>query len=261
MSPESLPWRSFTYPLNVFMHILTHEEGEVRYLHYGLFEHDGDTLLTAQERSTDLLLSRLPPAPARLLEVGIGLGTTLRRLLALGYQAEGITPDEHQIAVAGPLPVYCAAFESFESGRTYDAIVFQESAQYIPAPALFARAAVLSPRVIVLDEFALQPVDGLHPLAEFLDAAAQHGFMVTEEVDLSKQAAPTMDYFTNRIPAYRDRLISDLGLTSQQIDELVVSGANYRERYANGIYGYRLVSLLRKDDPCSATPSSSPLSP
>lgn len=247
------------------MHILTHEEGEVRYLHYGVFEHENDALLTAQERSTELLLARLPPPPARLLEAGIGLGTTLRRLLSLGYEAEGITPDEHQIRLCierlGPLPVSCSPFETFAPGRTYDAIVFQESAQYIHPEFLFARAAVLAPRVVVLDEFALQPVDGLHPREEFLAAAAHHGFTVTEEVDLSKQAAPTMDYFTDRIPAYRERLIADLGLTDQQVDELVVSGAKYRERYANGIYGYRLFSLLRKEDPCSGMPSSSPLSP
>ena len=243
------------------MHILTHEEGEVRYLHYGVFERDDDALLTAQERSTELLLARLPPPPARLLEVGIGLGTTLRRLLAMGYDAEGITPDEHQIKMAGALPVTAAAFETFAPGRTYDALLFQESSQYIDSELLFARAATLASRVIVLDEFALQPVDGLHPREEFLAAAARHGFTVTEELDLSKQAAPTMDYFTDRIPAYRDRLIADLGLSSQQVDELVASGAQYRERYANGIYGYRLFSLLRKEDPCSGMPSSSPLSP
>ena len=36
----SLPYRDFYYPLNVFMHILTHEEGGVDYLHYALFENE-----------------------------------------------------------------------------------------------------------------------------------------------------------------------------------------------------------------------------
>ena len=66
----SLAYRDFYYPLNVFMHILTHEEGDVPYLHYGLFEHPGQSLAQAQERSTELLLSRLPAPPARLLEAG-----------------------------------------------------------------------------------------------------------------------------------------------------------------------------------------------
>lgn len=232
------------------MHILSHEEGAVRHLHYGLFERAEDTLLEAQERSTELLLSRLPPPPAKLLEAGIGLGTMLTRLLALGYEAEGITPDEHQIAMAHEkydgLPVHCAAFETFDPGRTYDAIVFQESSQYIDSEALFARAKALAPRVIVLDEFALQPLDeegALHSLTGFLEAATRYGFRVTEELDVSAKAAPTMDYFTNRIPASRERLIADLGVTDEQIEQLIASGAKYRSRYAEGVYGYRLLVL------------------
>ena len=230
------------------MHILTHEEGSVRYLHYGLFERADDALLAAQERSTELLLSRLPPPPARLLEVGIGLGTTLRLLLSRGYDAVGITPDAHQVAMAGSLPVVCTPFETFDPGQSYDAIFFQESSQYIDSEALFARAAALTRRVLVLDEFALQPLEeegALRSRTGFLAAAQRNGFTVTEELDLSAKAAPTMAYFTDRIPAYRDRLIADLGLTGQHIDDLVESGARYRARYADGTYGYRLVCLLR----------------
>lgn len=221
----------------------------MRSLHYGVFERAGDTLLGAQERSTELLLSRLPPPPASLLEVGIGLGTTLSRLLSLGYEAEGITPDEHQIAMAAGLPVTCAAFETFDPGRTYDALVFQESSQYIESEALFSRAAMLAPQVVVLDEFALQPIaeeGALHSLPAFLTAAARHGFLLSEELDLSAKAAPTMDYFTDRIPAYRDRLIADLGITNEQIEHLVDNGVKYQERYRSGAYGYRLLTFVRR---------------
>ncbi len=248
MPADPPPWRGFTFPLNVFMHILTHEEGAVHSLHYGVFERADDTLLAAQERSTELLLARLPPPPASLLEVGIGLGTTLSRLLALGYDAEGITPDEHQVAMAGGLPVRCAAFETFDPGRTYDALVFQESSQYIASEALFARAAALAPRIVVLDEFALQPIaeeGALHSLPDFLDSAARHGFALSEELDLSAKAAPTMDYFTNRIPASRNRLIADLGITNEQIEHLVENGVKYRERYRDGVYGYRLLAFAK----------------
>jgi hypothetical protein len=203
----------------------------------------------AQERSTELLLSRLPAPPARLLEAGIGLGTTLARLSSLGYEVEGLTPDASQIAAVRArhpeLQVHCAPFETFDPGRTYDAVIFQESSQYIDAEALFARAAALAPLVIVLDEFALKPVEGLHSLSAFLEAAARHGFTVAEELDLSTQAAPTMQYFRERIPRYRERLIDDLGLTDAQLDDLIASGARYIERYADGTYGYRLVRFTR----------------
>jgi hypothetical protein len=249
---EPLAYRDFYYPLNVFMHILTHEEGGVHALHYGLFEREDEPIGAAQERSTQLLLERLPPPPARLLEVGIGLGTTLARLMRLGYSVTGITPDEKQVLAAraryAAADIQCVRFETFGDEQRFDAILFQESSQYIQSSALFAKAAELSDRVLVLDEFSLQPVDradALHPLHGFLDAAALHGFRKTEEVDLSRAAEPTVGYFIQRIPRYKETLIRDLGLSAEQVDELVTSGESYRDLYRRGVYGYRLLQFAR----------------
>ncbi len=232
------------------MHILTHEEGDVPYLHYGLFESEDEALPKAQERSTELLLSRLPPPPARVLEAGIGLGTTLHRLTRLGYDAVGITPDEKQIAVVrerygDTIDARCVAFEHFPLPDRFDVIVFQESSQYIDAHALFARARELTSHVIVLDEFALREGGTLHRYDEFVAAAGQQGFRKIEELDLSQKAPPSIDYFTKRLPEYRDRLIEDLGLTSQQVDELIESGERYRQSYDDGTYAYRLLQFKR----------------
>jgi SAM-dependent methyltransferase len=245
----TVPYRDFYYPLNVFMHVLTLEEGGVEHLHYGLFEHDGESISMAQERSTSLLLSRLPPPPARILEAGIGLGTTLARLVRLGYDAFGITPDAQQIDLArarhgDALPVACVKFE--EMNGAYDTIVFQESSQYIDYEELFAKAAELAPHVVVLDEFALGDEGVLHRLDAFLDAAARHGFDVVERVDLSAQAPPTIDYFIARLPRYRSALIDDLGLSPAQLDELIASGTSYAEAYRRGVYGYLLLQFRRR---------------
>lgn len=247
-------YREFYYPLNVFMHILTHEEGGVDYLHYGLFGNESESIGRAQERSTELLLEHLPPPPARVLEVGIGLATTLARLIGSGYAAEGITPDDKQIAMVRKrhgeaLPVHCSRFESFEAKDTWDVLLFQESSQYIPADALFAKAAELAPLVIVIDEFSLKPIaepGALHSLEGFLEAARLHDFHLVEELDLSTKAAPTIGYFIARIPQHRDALRADLDLTDQQIDDLVESGRTYLRRYEDGSYGYRLLRLERR---------------
>ena len=246
----TVPYRDFYYPLNVFMHVLTLEEGGVEHLHYGLFERDGESISAAQERSTSLLLSRLPPPPARILEAGIGLGTTLARLVRLGYDAFGVTPDARQIALArerhgDALPVACVKFEEMNAAA-YDTIVFQESSQYIESEALFAKAAEIARHAIVLDEFALGNEGVLHRLDAFLDAAARHGFDVVERVDLSAQAPPTIDYFIARLPRYRSALVDDLGLTNEQIDELIASGAKYAEAYRRGVYGYFLLQFRRR---------------
>lgn len=264
------------YPLNVFLHVLVREEGHVEALHYGLFDAPNDSILEAQERSTALLLERLPAPPARLLDVGAGLGTLLQRLIAMGYDAEGLTPDEHLAALSG-VRVTRARFEDLETDRhatagaaadaadataaararaageltgPFDALIFQESSQYIDSHMLWRIASRLTRRVIVLDEFLLQAdadadahTHNIRSRAEFVRCAADAGFRVTEERDLSRQAAPTIDYFLARIPRHRDTLVRDLGVTDQQLAELIASGTRYRDLYRAGVYGYRLLDL------------------
>jgi hypothetical protein len=84
----------------------------------------------------------------------------------------------------------------------------------------------------------------LHDLPGFLEAANAHGFTRSDEIDVSAKAAPTISYFMRRIPAHRDRLIADLGLSGAQLDELIASGERYRDLYADGTYVYRLLDLV-----------------
>lgn len=241
-------YSEFYYPLNVFMHILTHEEGAATYLHYGFFDEPHEPIAKAQERSTAALLERLPPPPARLLDAGSGLGTTLRKLQALGYRVTGITPDAKQVAAIGnDVDVRCIAFEAMAEDETFDAVIFQESSQYIDSDALFAKAAKLTRHVIVLDEFTVRREDGasLHALDRFLHAARANGFELVEDVDVSKKAAPTIDYFADRFPRYRDALKSDLALTDAQIDSLIDNGVRYRDFYDRGVYAYRVMQFRR----------------
>lgn len=126
--------QSFTFPLNVYACALSLEHGGDFDLHYGIFC-GAMTLRQAQEESTKTLLTLLPLPPARLLEVGVGLGTTAARLISLGYAYTGVTPDKDQIrfcdrtnrAKRGQL--VNARFEDFSSPILFDAIVFQESSQ------------------------------------------------------------------------------------------------------------------------------------
>jgi SAM-dependent methyltransferase len=249
MTPD---YRDFPYPLNVFLHVLIREEGAVSALHYGLFESRGESIGAAQERSTELLLQRLPPPPATLLEVGIGLGFTLARLARIGYDVEGIAPDERQVAAARALPgvgnrARVAPFETLDMSRRFDAVVFQESSQYIDTDLLFRKTRGLTvpgATVVVLDEFALSPVDrpdALHRLDHFLEAAEREGFQEEEHLDLSRAAAPTVEYFLERLPRHRESLQSELDLPSGRIDDLIASGNVYRDLYASGAYGYRLL--------------------
>ena len=247
----STEYRHFPFPLNVFLHILLREEGAVAAMHYGLFAAEDEPIALAQRRSTDLLRSRLPAPPVSVLEVGIGLGNTLAELASAGYQTFGITPDEKQLAVArknhGGINAICAALESFDSGGTsYDVVIFQESSQYIDSDVLWRRMSQLArDRVIVIDEFRAADDGTLHALFPFLDAAKLHGFRKLEDLDLTEQAMPTVNYFMTRLPRYRDGLVRDLNVTSEQIDALIESGKKYRSYYASGSYTYRLLTFSR----------------
>jgi pyruvate-formate lyase-activating enzyme len=152
-------------------------------------------------------------------------------------------------------------------------VIFQESSQYIDAEALFHKAAELTSRVLVLDEFALsangeqasggtahgETADALHSLERFQSAAAAAGFQVVEEIDLSARAALTVDYFLDRLPRHRDGIVADLGVSHEQIDALIASGSRYREWYRNGHYGYRLLDLRGLDLPGSRGPGPASL--
>jgi SAM-dependent methyltransferase len=243
--------RALPFPLNVLARVLEIRAGGVQCLHYGLFEGPQETLAAAQERSTALVLEKLPPPPCSVLEVGIGLGQTLARLVRSGYDAEGITPDAAQLEIArtrvGDLRIHAVPLEGFTSARRFDAILFQESSQYIDTDALFDQVrSLIAPggTLLVLDEFALRPIDepgALHRLDVFLEAAAALGFRKDEQVDLSAQAAPTMDTFLENIPRLRDTLVSDLALDPRELDALLERGKTYRERYGSREYGYVLL--------------------
>jgi SAM-dependent methyltransferase len=248
----STEYEHFPFPLNVFLHILLREEGAVEAMHYGLFAAEDEPIAVAQRRSTDLLRSRLPAPRASVLEVGIGLGHTLAELASAGYQAFGITPDEKQLAVArrnhGEINAACTPLEAFDSGGvSYDAVIFQESSQYIDSDVLWRRMSQFArDRVIVIDEFRTADDGTLHALLPFLNAARLQGFRKLEDLDLTEQAIPTVDYFIARLPRYRDRLVRDLDVTSEQIDALIESGHGYRSYYASGAYTYRLLTFSRE---------------
>jgi len=256
-----ITYKDFSFPLNVYAHILEKEEGRVDYLHYGLFDREGCTATEAQANSTKLLWQHLPP-PCKLLEVGIGLGTILARLCNEGYRATGITPDAPQIAYAKSrygedLPTICARLEDFtEASGQWDAMLFQESAQYIDPVDLFeaaGRLLVADGKMVVLDEFALRRTEnhkeGLHFLEHFLRLAERAGFSLEARIDLSLPATPTLDWLLAAVERHSGSLRDELGITQETLDALEASNKIYHQKYANGQFGYFLLSFKRTNRP------------
>lgn len=251
----------FSFPLNVYARMLQREEGRLDYLHYGLFDRPDEPVWQAQERASARLWKVLPP-PCRVLEVGIGVGTTLRRLGEAGYRATGITPDVAQVAevrrrYGDDMDAQVCTLEAMcaDSGR-FDLLLLQESAQYIDPLALFEAADRLlsdDACIVMMDEFALRrsapASQGLHLHAHVLALAVRLGWTVEHDEDVSAQAALTVDAIARLVVRQRQSLLGELRVKAEQLDDLLRAADRYRRCYASGEYGYRLLRLRRRERP------------
>lgn len=101
--------------------------------------------------------SNIPPAPARVLEVGCGDGSLARRLDSAGYLVTAIDPE----APAGPLFVR-TALEDLEIQEPFDAVVANRSLHHIHDLPLAIRkmhSGLRDRGKLVLNEFAHERMD------------------------------------------------------------------------------------------------------
>ncbi len=182
-------------------------------LHYGDWtglEVNAANLKAAQDAYTDRLLTCLPAAPARVLDIGGGAGETAKRLLALGYAVEIVVPSAFlaarcRINAPGAV-VHETVFEDFAGTGVFDTCLFSESFQYIPLGESLPRAlALLAPggRLVVADCFRTEAYRGRkadgpkpgggHPLAAFRAALAGLPVRVARDEDITDAVAPSID--------------------------------------------------------------------
>ena len=255
-------YKDFTFPLNVYAYALLLQEGSPNYLHYGLFQRDATDIQAAQQYSTDLILSRLPPPACRILEVGVGLGMTFSLLAQQGYHIQGITPDAQQVAyihqqLGLQTAITCQRLEDFKAkAASFDVVLLQESAQHIDPLVIFNKATDLldtSGHLLIMDAFALKRTEvgaeKLHLFDDMVALAKRFGFELVENLDLSAMAAPTLDYLLRMTTVHRQRLIKDLALSDEMLTQLDESNRTYQEKYANGRYGYGLLHFKKKSLP------------
>lgn len=198
-----------TEGLDLYVHVAK-TFADSPWLHYGLWE-PGERpnipqLRMAQERYVDLLLSLIPPAPRRLVDIGGGTGEMAKLLLDKGYVVDMVTPSHIQAEIAREKlgangRVFETMFEDFAETGPYDVCMFSESFQYVDLDVSLAKLdRILAPngRIVIADCFRgeayqgdRQPGGG-HRYALFLEKIAAHGFTVEKDHDVTAAAAQTM---------------------------------------------------------------------
>ncbi len=193
--------------------MLLHQVLGLENLHFGYWN-PGDALtynncVAAQERYTDLVLGRIPQGARSVLDVGCGVGATSRELHERGYDVHSVTPDPYQVRVfrqhaPSAVRLHACPFQDVPDDVRTDVLLFGESSQYIPLDD-WVRGCVRhldadgSRSVIVADWF-LRPGQSYygtpHDGEVFLERLDREGFVLQDELDITREASPTLAYIS-----------------------------------------------------------------
>jgi len=235
-------------------------------LHFGYWPPGAEhlSLAQAQRALSDLVLARLPPPPARVLDVGCGLGLMAGELAGLGYSVTAIAPAPALIAYATaqhPGPVYhaCGFLDEHPAvlaPSQYDVLLFQESLQYFPELSLvFERAAqLLEPtlgRLVICDEVSYdaqtRQSSAVHEVREIERCFAEVGFYARHHQRLGTQVAPTCAQVLNAFADHHETLAALYPDDPQGSANLLAyysqGWLQQQDWYRRGCFGYELWEL------------------
>lgn len=179
------------------------------HLHYGIWNPDDElslnSLKKAQQRYEDVVVATIPNEAKKILDVGCGTGELSKRLVAEGYDIEGLSPDINQKDLypvkTGGRPFNYCRFEEYTAQQKFDCIIMSESGQYIPLHQLFANAAKTLKKgghLISIDYFVLNHATGTmaksgHNLELFYKEAEINGFTIIKDEDITDSVLKTLE--------------------------------------------------------------------
>lgn len=189
-----------------------HEVLGLERLHYGMWLPDDnltfERLLEAQERYENYLIDNIPDSVKTILDVGCGTGVLIQKLISLGYDAEGLSPDINQKKIFTEninTPLHHSTFENFSETDRFECIIMSESAQYIKIKKLFKNAKQAlreNGYLMICDYFVLKNASGEisksgHDYEAFINQIQDSGFTVVSNNDITESVTKTLDLGNN----------------------------------------------------------------
>lgn len=256
--------RNLPTPFQMFRYMTGSE-----HLHFGLFEHVGETVSVAQDRMMRRVLSSFPSAVERVLDVGCGIGGTTCELAARGMYVVAFAPDQGLIdsgralaeerGVSDHTEFYVAGLQDLprQGIEPFDVVLSQESLQYIhPLDETMGRLHdLLRPRGrLVIGDQVLRDPRGrasvqFHTSADILSEAASHGLSLLEHQDVTEMARHTGPVTLAILQQEKERIIEFFADQHPQIREDVEvclrNGGEEAQWFVEGQIGYELFSFER----------------
>ncbi len=182
----------------------------------------------ALQNMFEKLVSYLPEPPAKILDVGCGLGRSAGILSSKGFDVTAIAPSteliEYAIQRYGSDGADFKVFDYldndasiFAEGR-YDALFFQESLQYLqPLNEVMKKARYLLKDkgiIIIGDEVCydqkLKSETAVHMSRDIYAALSEGGFRIISNDKIGKNVIPTCELAIDRLTENFERILSSL---------------------------------------------------
>lgn len=249
-------------PLNIYSLILEND-----HLHFGYWPDDKPlmSLEEAQETMFEKLVAFMPRPPAKILDVGCGLGLSAALLASKGYHVWAIAPSEELIDYASQhyaqdgVDFWVADFMDqslIEKIREeFDIVFFQESLQYLrPLDKVIENASVClkAQGVFVLsDEVCrsrvLNDKTSVHCIHDIITELSEQKYKIKNLEEIGRNVQSTCSEIISRIDIFYDQILSSLRDASAQtqLDKLLIGWKDQKEWYRSKQFDYILLKAVK----------------
>lgn len=250
-SPNDLP-----HPFNFYKVLLN---SDMLHFGYWLPGKENFSLEEAQQAASELVLSQLPKAPARVLDIGCGLGATSQYLHKKGYEVVAISPDKAAVEYArdvhpGPRYIVCGFLDDnpvLKTAEKFDVILMQESLQYFPEiqPVFLKIIDFLKDdgRVLICDEVSYHQSTNQFSVVKQVDLIEREfhklGFYVYFHKKIGKEVTPTCTETIHRFREKRQILFDTIDDSEQYLDHYIEGWKHQKKAYQMGTMGYEIWNL------------------